>query len=97
MLSVIELHLCRYPQATGGGLASASMSCILPAASGPFDGLAHELRRHGVRPAYVPVPWTLRRAWRRYRSATALDRDDRRSNERGEEVVQIWRGSVIEV
>src|ERR687892_150085 len=37
-------------------------------------------RRHGVQ-LLCRAPWTPRRAWRRHRSATALDRADRRAND----------------
>ena len=53
-----------YPPSAAGVLASARARPILLGASGPFDGLAHEPRRHGVRLACVVFPWTLRRARR---------------------------------
>jgi hypothetical protein len=79
--AVGRLPMRGYPHSAAGVLASAQARGMLLVASGPFNGLAHEPRRHGVQ-LVCRVSWTLRRAWRRYRSATALDRDDRRANER---------------
>jgi hypothetical protein len=45
-----------YPQSTNRGLASTSITRILLAAAGPFDGLAHEPRRHGVPLVCVVFP-----------------------------------------
>jgi hypothetical protein len=56
---------------------------MLLGAPGLFDGPAYEPRRHGVQLACVVFPGRLRRAWRRHRSATALDRDDRRLTNAG--------------
>ena len=42
-----------YPHSAAGALASAQARPILLGASGPFDGLAHEPRRHGVQLACV--------------------------------------------